>query len=661
MKFVYYKLSSEKEKQKMKYPINCKNIVDVTKPPYNADNTGKTDCTKALIQAFDDLMIREIIGVKETYEKLQKMSDNGKNTVLDGFENRVYNSSCPEVGTNVIYPEFVPSSRIIYFPAGTYLVSDTITYTFDNLKNIYLSKPYSELARGIHFMGENSENTVIKLADNSKGFEKGTKKPVIAFVNDFYVDSNVTQLNTIEDISIDCGNGNPGAVGIRFKSINSGRIQNMNITANEGYCGILTPPGVNSSFVDINVSGFDYGMVLNETSVTVLDKTDVSGCKIAGINSGASYVAVKEINSGNIPTFEFRDGVDTRGTYYFTDKNTTIKGSTCNNKVYYENEPVILRDTKIPENVRSTDANDWACVDDFGAIGDGKTDATEAIQKAFNSGKEVIVFGEGHYFVNGEISIPKTVKTIDFMFCDFFSGENLINDKNGALFVIDEESDDILFMENLYTFEQFYGHFRLIKHAAKRDLVMSDIHTQASATYFNTVGGSKIYMDNCASTTGTYSYNCVLAHPGEYEDFCDAIPYEFHGQTVYGMQVNPERADIEILNDNSTILIDAFKVEGPGTAVKTINGGKTRINICTCGIGFTGATNALFETNNAHTEIVGARMGDVLNSDLKYQYVIEEDINGVKNKVHKRELPDVISEAFSRINYYNSDNIDLLS
>lgn len=644
----------------MKYPINCKNIVDVTKPPYNADNTGKTDCTKALIQVFDDLLIREIIGVKETYEKLQKMSDNGKNTVLDGFENRVYNSSCPEVGTNVIYPEFVPSAKIIYFPAGTYLVSDTITYTFDNLKNIYLSEPYSELARGIHIMGESCENTVIKLADNSNGFEKGSKKPVVAFVNDYYVDSNVTQLNTIEDISIDCGNGNHGAYGIRYKSINSGRIQKMNITTGEGHCGILTF-GTNASVVDIRIDGFDYGMVLDETSVMVLDKIDVSGCKIAGINSGASYVACKKIDAGKIPTFEFRDGAVSNGTYYFADKNITVKDTECNNTVYRETEPVLLRDTVIPENIRNTDAADWACVDDFGAVGDGKTDSTEAIQKAFNSGKEIIIFGEGHYFVNGEISIPKTVKTIDFMFCDFFSGEKLINNKNGALFVIDEDSDDVLFMENLYTFEQFYGHFRLIKHAAKRDLVMSDIHTQASAAYFNTVSGSKIYMDNCAATTGTYSYDCVLSHPGDYEDFCDAIPYEFHGQTVYGMQVNPERANIEILNDNSTILIDGFKVEGPGTAVKTINGGKTRINICTCGIGFDGATNALFETDNAHTELVGIRIADFLGSHLMYQYVIEENINGTVKKIHKRELPDIITDALSRINSYNSDNIELLS
>ena len=38
-------------------------------------------------------------------------------------------------------------------------------------------------------------------------------------------------------------------------------------------------------------------------------------------------------------------------------------------------------------------AENTAFVDDYGAIGDGNTDCTSAIQVAFYSGKEVIIFG----------------------------------------------------------------------------------------------------------------------------------------------------------------------------------------------------------------------------------------------------------------------------
>lgn len=54
----------------MRYPQECKNIIDVTKPPYNADSTGKEDCTQALIQAFDDVLKDYVTELEKTRKKL---------------------------------------------------------------------------------------------------------------------------------------------------------------------------------------------------------------------------------------------------------------------------------------------------------------------------------------------------------------------------------------------------------------------------------------------------------------------------------------------------------------------------------------------------------------------------------------------------------------
>ena len=159
----------------MKYPENLKNIIDVTKAPYYADNTGEVDCTAILRRVIDDVTVREINGVRDTEKRLYSL---GENDVYIGFESRIEKRK-----VRVIFPEFVPDARIIYFPEGTYLVSDTVTYTHNNLKNIFDSKPGFELTRGIHFLGESREKTVIKLKDNSAGFENGSRKPVISFVN----------------------------------------------------------------------------------------------------------------------------------------------------------------------------------------------------------------------------------------------------------------------------------------------------------------------------------------------------------------------------------------------------------------------------------------------------------------------------------------------
>ena len=43
-------------KESFVFPNDCKAIIDVTKPPYNIDNTGKTDCTEQLCALVDEIL-----------------------------------------------------------------------------------------------------------------------------------------------------------------------------------------------------------------------------------------------------------------------------------------------------------------------------------------------------------------------------------------------------------------------------------------------------------------------------------------------------------------------------------------------------------------------------------------------------------------------------
>lgn len=642
----------------MKFPVECKNVIDVTKPPYNADNTGKTDCTDILRRVFDDILSREAKGVEDTVKKLLAESCNKnygyiKNTYM-GFETR-----CECGKLYVIYPQYVPSSRIIYFPAGTYLVKDTITYTIKNLKNIFGSDPFFELCRGIHILGESKESVTIKLADNSVGFEKGTKKPVLSLNN---VEgccekktTNVAQLNTVEDITIDCGKGNPGAVGLVYIANNSGRVQNVDIKADEGFCGVRTAVAAEGSFVNIKAEGFDYGMEFNESHICVFDNVDFSKNKIAAFKTHSSVGVFNNVHCAPIDLFEF-SSVNTGiiGKYYCVSCDMEPCADAKGNEVYTEEKPYVLHREKFPVNVRSNNADDYACVDDFGAVGDGETDCTQAIQDAFNSGKPIILFGEGHYLINGEITIPKTVKTVDFMFCDLFAGDDIIDNKDIGVFNISEDSDEMLFLENLYAYDQFYGYFRLIKHNAKRDLCMSDLHTQAASMYFNTVEGSKVYIDNCACTTGTYCMDLILNIPGRKPVYSAVIPFEFHGQSVYARQFNPERANVEVLNDNSELLIDCFKVEGPGTALKVINGGRTQVNVFTAGIGKKDAEYVLFDIEDSELFFFGGRMygldeGSVYNKLFKDKKGNEEIVLSVNDFVKESNPLAVSVKEYSNV------------
>ena len=57
------------------YSEKNKAVIDITKPPYNADNTGKTDCTEILCRAIDDVLRPNIEGLEKAKQKLLAMND----------------------------------------------------------------------------------------------------------------------------------------------------------------------------------------------------------------------------------------------------------------------------------------------------------------------------------------------------------------------------------------------------------------------------------------------------------------------------------------------------------------------------------------------------------------------------------------------------------
>ena len=118
------------------------------------------------------------------------------------------------------------------------------------------------------------------------------------------------------------------------------------------------------------------------------------------------------------------------------------------------------------------------------------------------------------------------------------------------------------------------------------------------------------------------------------------IPYEFHSQNVSAFNLNPERADIEVLNDNSRLTVYGFKVEGPGTAVKTVNGGKTAVFVFSCGIGDKTAKNALFENSNSDVYLFAGKIFGVTD-ELDYNLILNSEHNGIIRRVYKSELEEV--------------------
>lgn len=581
-------------------------VIDVTQAPYFADNTGRVDCTDILCRVLDDILIREVEGVDAMRARL--MADPREDCRI-GFENRKVKGV-----PTVIFPEDPPTAKLIYFPRGTYLVSDTITYSLETLKNTINDQYSSELNRFIHIVGEDKEHTIIRLQDNCRPFRYGEKRPVLSLMRGAF--SNVAMMNTVENITIDLGKGNPGAIGLYYVASNTGRVQNLNVVATDGfgYAGIHLDLGLNCVFKDLYISdcktgilntshGHDqiYENLVMERVETGVDSTGgLIGLLNAHISCRGNACVSRNFNMLSVLNSHLIHEGEQGGTgirnfnAYVLVRDTQIDNfGTAISEMYeaaikengyideYSNSLEYRMFTKwdgrfrLPIEPQPTytwngDRSIVAEVDAYGAVGDGKTDSTAAIQAAMNSGKEYIVFGEGRYLVSGEIKIPATVKAINFMFCDFAAHESFCEQKGKGLFCIEEDSDDVLFMDDAFVFEKFYGYIRFVRHSAKRDLAMSDVHVQTGAVYFNTVPGSKVYLENTASTMGVFGGHGYGTTP------C----YHFVGQKVWARQFNPERSTDNCLTEGSDIWIFGFKTEGPSGKGFTFRDGSRAEAIC---------------------------------------------------------------------------------
>ena len=575
MEFRIYE--NEEREYPMKYPINTQTIVDITKPPYCADNTGREDCTDIIRRALDDILIREIEAMTAIHDKLIRESYDCTENVYIGIEaGRVQNGKLW-----ITFPEYLPPTRILYFPKGTYLVSDTVSYTHKNLKNFWYTLDYYEANRNIHIVGESREETVIRLKDNAPGYGSGKNKAVVSFVNheapvaDNQEYANNAFFNCIEDITIDCGRGNPDAVGMRYISSNIGRIRNVDVRAEGSRYGIVIDYASQGALKDVTVSGFDYGIAPSYTVLVTLDDIDLSGNRMGGIFARRAKLISNNVYSGNLPTLTFREPVGgydepVDGRYYFTDDRVTFAGcKTERDFIFFDTSEEGRARRTFPKTFESYATADVAFVDDYGAVGDGVTDSSRAIQRAMDSGKPTVLFGEGMYLINKKIKIPATVKCVDFLYCSLASGIRLVGGEYDSVLEISEDADTPVVIKNLFAFEQLRGHFRLIKHACTRPAVIRDIQLMCASLYFNSVPGGHVWLENIFLTTGTYTDGAWIPGDGFDAVYSRILPYEFHGQTVYGHLLNPERADIAMLAaDGSDVMMEGFRTEGSGTALR---------------------------------------------------------------------------------------------
>lgn len=208
--------------------------------------------------------------------------------------------------------------QTVYFPQGTYLVSDTLWWKNSSGKWI----------ASLRFEGQNRDKTTIKLKDstftNSSCTIGGSSwplcRPVIYTANSGQKNANgageSAYKNDIWNLTVNTGRGNPEAVGIDYQCSNRCELKNVNVISEDGQgkAGInVAISMVNSTgqgpglIKNVSVHGFDYGVYANSPAGEVgltFEYLDLEHQNIAGVYNGGMPNWVRKVSSTNsVPAF----------------------------------------------------------------------------------------------------------------------------------------------------------------------------------------------------------------------------------------------------------------------------------------------------------------------------------------------------------------------
>jgi len=152
------------------FPASTPGVIDITKAPYSADNTGKTDVSAILSRACQNERDSSAFGMK-----------------------------------------------IVYLPSGTYLVKNTVAWK---------TPPYTI---GPHMVGQSRKGTVIKLADNT--FTDSLHPKYVVSTGDGVAQCFNRGL---ANLTVHTGKGNPGAIGVHWYGNNEALMTDIDIISGDG-------------------------------------------------------------------------------------------------------------------------------------------------------------------------------------------------------------------------------------------------------------------------------------------------------------------------------------------------------------------------------------------------------------------------------------------
>lgn len=490
--------------------------------------------------------------------------------------------------------------RIVYLPDGTYRVSGTLLKRYADGK----------FASGLILVGQSTTGTVIRLKDDAPGFGDPRHPKAVIFTSSKLLDGTPTSggkdytargegndayMNSVADLTVDVGNGNPGAIGIDYLANNIGAIRNVTVRApdSSGAIGIAMTrkwPGP-ALLQNVTVDGFDAGIAVAQTEYGLtFEHIRLEDQRGAAIRNDQNVLALRDLTvDGRAPAivnagpkgFIAIDG----GHFRLAGDPVSIANAVENVGVIVTRDLALDRDSPadalhltgvlegsaqwrptvepawLPQPVDDpppvhVPVAQWANATHFGAVADPSRDSTDGLRRALASGAAVVYLPHGIYSISGTIDLPASVRRIVGMNSTIRIVANRPPgfDRGRGMFRVASTGPPVS-IENVAFDNSNRGDQLAIEISGPRDVLIRDVVAAGVTLLDRTPGGGRVFIEDvCCGRIQIAGPHAVLAR-----------------------QLDTEGGGVRITNLGSPLWVLGLKTEGVCTIVDNRDGAHTDI------------------------------------------------------------------------------------
>ncbi len=510
--------------------------------------------------------------------------------------------------TAAIQKALTDNVNLIYIPNGIYIVSETLRWGKNEKRQI--------------MQGQSEGVSILRLKDTCQGFGDASQPKAMLWTGK----SPAQRFrNSIRNLTVDTGNGNPGAIGAQFIANNQGGI--FNVTFRSGSTDGSGPIGLDLGYSDeqgpclirdVTVVGFDVGVsTKHAVDSVVFERLTLRGQRKAGFVNDGQCISMRGLRSENaVPAYVNVAGpsltalIDAELTYtgdapaaempaiqndaglFARNIKTTGYGtairSTGGNKqdahgpmvdefvshAVLSNFPTPPRSLNLPVEETPTvpwgDVKEWTSVADFGP-------PVEVTLIHNKTGKKTV---RNDWSVPLQKAIDSGATTVYFPWIEGTNEYGIygpVRMRGNLRRIIGCETNGANIVSSTVVKTDYQPELRanfILEDGKAPAVIVERFSTWYASPRFE-------QRSKRALIISSMSICDLETEPGSGDVFLDDVRMKdlvVRGSRVYARQLNPEGfEEPRIDNDGGQVWILGLKTEGPRTLCVTRNGGKTEI------------------------------------------------------------------------------------